>query len=372
MFGNNAGTIRNLTIESGKIETSRRYFGAISGYSTGRINNCINKADVVSSNTRAAGLVGYLGDGGVVASCANMGDISTTSTSNASYLAGIVSYMDSGVIENCYNTGSILSQRSYMGGIVAEIKNQATPKIVNCYNAGNISSGSASATALGGVIGRTSNNSTWEESTIQNNYYLTNGLVNFNLPPIGLGIGANILEIKAIGSEEEMKALASSLGDAYTADSEPSINGGYPVLSWQITGDMFIGVSAMPKLDVDLSADEIEYTLNETASPLFVTASSPDGGTLSYQWYKSTTSPMAGVPIEGATQAGYTPLTTEAERVYYYVIITNRSGEKDQSSIESSSVMVTVGTPSGSGIPMLSAAYTRLKTQCSLHGSVTR
>ncbi len=354
LFGNNAGTIRNLTIESGTLQTSKRYFGAIAGYSTGRINNCLNKADIESSYIRAAGLVGYLGDGGVIASSANTGDVSTTSTSNASYLAGIAAYVGSATIENCYNTGEISSPRSYLGGIAAVILNGATPKIVNCYNAGNVVSTYASATALGGVISRSLNSSTWEESTIQNNYYLSTGLKNIGLPALGQGIETSALQFKAVESETEMYALAPDLGSAYQADSEPAINGGYPVLSWQITGALFVGVSAAPALSEDLSTDPVSYTVGEAATPLSVTASSPDGGTLTYQWYKSATLPNAGEPIEGATGASYTPATTEAERVYYYVVITNQSGENDPQSITSSAAIVTVGTPVQSGIPALS------------------
>jgi len=60
-------------------------------------------------------------------------------------------------------------------------------------------------------------------------------------------------------------------------------------------------------------------TVNEgDALTLSVTATVSDGGTLSYQWYYGN-----GMPISGATAAGYSPPTTPAGTYYYYVAVTN-------------------------------------------------
>jgi hypothetical protein len=54
-------------------------------------------------------------------------------------------------------------------------------------------------------------------------------------------------------------------------------------------------------------------------------AKSPDGGTLSYQWYRtSSESNVGGEPIEGATDANLAlDLATATPDVYYYVEVTN-------------------------------------------------
>jgi hypothetical protein len=57
---------------------------------------------------------------------------------------------------------------------------------------------------------------------------------------------------------------------------------------------------------------------------LTVAASSPDGGALSYQWYRNTAnSNSGGTSIGGATGSSYSPPTATSGTVYYYVEVTN-------------------------------------------------
>jgi hypothetical protein len=67
------------------------------------------------------------------------------------------------------------------------------------------------------------------------------------------------------------------------------------------------------------------YILNRPAAALSVTASVGDGGSLSYQWYSNTSNNnTTGTSLgAGARDASYTPPTTIAGTVYYYVIVTN-------------------------------------------------
>jgi hypothetical protein len=70
------------------------------------------------------------------------------------------------------------------------------------------------------------------------------------------------------------------------------------------------------------------YDINEQAVPLSVTAVSPDGGKLSYQWYSGTFIYGLGLEwewtaINGATGASYTPPTTTVGAAYYSVRVTN-------------------------------------------------
>jgi hypothetical protein len=89
---------------------------------------------------------------------------------------------------------------------------------------------------------------------------------------------------------------------------------------------------------------------------LSVTATSPDGGTLSYQWY-SAVSGGIWTAIENATGASYVPSTAVDGSISYYARVTNTnnslSGTKT-ASVNSGTVTVTVspvpaGTP-GSGV----------------------
>lgn len=59
------------------------------------------------------------------------------------------------------------------------------------------------------------------------------------------------------------------------------------------------------------------YNKGESATPLSVTATSTDGGTLTYQWY------VDGKKIDGETNPSYTPKTDTAGEFTYYVKVTN-------------------------------------------------
>jgi hypothetical protein len=87
------------------------------------------------------------------------------------------------------------------------------------------------------------------------------------------------------------------------------------------------------------------YTIGAPPTPLSVTAASPDGGVLSYQWHSRTGGEWTA--IDGATAASYTPPTAAAEVVYYYVKVTNTnnnlSGTKT-ATVNSEPATVTVAT----------------------------
>jgi hypothetical protein len=67
-----------------------------------------------------------------------------------------------------------------------------------------------------------------------------------------------------------------------------------------------------------------EYYVDAHAADLTVTATTSDGGILSYQWYGNTrNNTQTGTKIVGANGANYSPPTNESTLTYYYVIVTN-------------------------------------------------
>jgi uncharacterized repeat protein (TIGR02543 family) len=87
------------------------------------------------------------------------------------------------------------------------------------------------------------------------------------------------------------------------------------------------------------------YDCNATATALSVTATSIDGGTLSYQWFRNTANSTTDGTSVG-TDSTYTPLTTSVGTYYYYVIVTNTNnsvtGNKMATATSSPAVAVTV------------------------------
>jgi len=85
--------------------------------------------------------------------------------------------------------------------------------------------------------------------------------------------------------------------------------------------------AARPLITVD-PLDGV-YLPGAAVTPLSVTASSPDGGTLSYQWYSETTKYSNGTAVAGATNASFTPPTAAAGTLYYYAEVTNTNNGVD-------------------------------------------
>jgi uncharacterized protein YjdB len=80
-------------------------------------------------------------------------------------------------------------------------------------------------------------------------------------------------------------------------------------------------------------------TLNPgTTHDLSVTATSPDGGTLSYQWYAGATA------ITGATNNTYAAPITEEGEATYYVIVTNQIAENGDGGTKTATVTSNTAT----------------------------
>ena len=98
---------------------------------------------------------------------------------------------------------------------------------------------------------------------------------------------------------------------------------------------------AKPELTTNLEGS-VTYTVGDKAEALKVEAKVSDSGTLTYQWYQSTTNKNGGGRIiEGATESTYTPSTKEAGILYYYVVATNNIGNS-KNGITSETVEVVV------------------------------
>lgn len=71
---------------------------------------------------------------------------------------------------------------------------------------------------------------------------------------------------------------------------------------------------------------------------LSVSASSTDGGTLTYQWYRESSESGTGTAIAGATASTYTAPTDTQGTTYYYCVVTNTIEDNGDRGIKSDSV----------------------------------
>ena len=246
-----------------------QYVGGIIGYaySSGTISNCSFAGEVTASR-EMGGIVGGANSLELnISACINMGNITGNPNSSLGYVGGIIGDITEGVIQNCYNTGSVSGSES-VGGIVG--RQTYDTIIANCYNLGAISGenrvggivghlsygdcyncynlGSVTATDnyLGGVIG-------YENGTARNNYYggdcpsTVGGLGDFNSSEDVAG-EAEYLSTIVSDAKSENWYSSSLWNSTYPWDFENTwvivegYNNGYPMLqndNLMLEGDVY-------------------------------------------------------------------------------------------------------------------------------------
>ena len=144
MFGKIAGSaeICDVGLENISITGSGSYVGGLVGYiESGSISNCYSSGDVTGSGDRVGGLVGdnfY----GSVSNCYSSGDV-TGSGDNVGGLVGDNSY---GSVSNCYSSGDVTGDM-YVGGLMGR---DWEGSVSNCYSSGDVT---GSGDNVGGLVG---------------------------------------------------------------------------------------------------------------------------------------------------------------------------------------------------------------------------
>lgn len=118
LFSYVGGTVKNLGV-TGSITTTGKYAGGIVGYlSSGKVENCYS-AVTVSAAQNAGGIVGGGHANTTISYCYNAGNVTTT----GARVGGIVScaamgFINGPTLDNCCNIGSV-SGTSFVGGIAS-------------------------------------------------------------------------------------------------------------------------------------------------------------------------------------------------------------------------------------------------------------
>ena len=88
-----------------------------------------------------------------------------------------------------------------------------------------------------------------------------------------------------------------------------------------------VAVVMGPTINTQPSSTAQNLCINSAANALSVSASSPNGSAITYQWYSNASASTAGgTAIGGATSSSYTPPSNVVGTLYYYVICTNNQG----------------------------------------------
>jgi len=136
-----------------------------------------------------------------------------------------------------------------------------------------------------------------------------------------------------------------------------------------------INITDIGELDISLNSPVMHFSIGEVIMPIITTQPASGstiigtaynmsvaaklpatGGTLSYQWYNSTSANnSSGTPISGATNSSYSvPASTNPGLYYYYVVVTNTLGGVIKT-VTSNAVSVTVYSQN---VPIITAQPT--------------
>ena len=203
-----------------------------------------------TNNTRfaqAGGIVGNMQNNASITRC-----YSAVNVTSNKYAGGIAGFTATGaVITDCYATGTIRSSSAnecYLGGICGSgFSNTAGATLTNCYSVGAVIGTDGNASYVGGL----SPDKT--AAHYVNSFYLT-GTVSGESPKYGVtGLGT-------AKTADELKALASELGDSFTADTK-GLNSGYPILKCQAGAEPVLTglkITAQPAKTAYLAGEDFD------------------------------------------------------------------------------------------------------------------
>ena len=140
------GVVKNIVISRDNHIESYGYTGTIASLNMGKIENCVNNADVTAVGSFSGGICGYMLNGcGTIENCKNYGNVSAMT-----YAAGICGGSQSGktittytyLVDECENHGNISTTNGIGSAGVAGAYSGA---VKNCTNSGNIDDTKGSA-----------------------------------------------------------------------------------------------------------------------------------------------------------------------------------------------------------------------------------
>ena len=339
------GEIKNLAIVNSYFENiDNEVLGTFVGKGRGaHLENLYSDAILVGGTQQIGGIAAYIQcrdyTGCRAAYVKNSVFAGSITDSTSKYIGGIVGSDNNGsqdgvgypLIENCLYVGSInVKTSSYVGGIAGRAKNGLV--IRGCLSAGTVVGINASGTGnalVGWTEGNGKTDNVSETVAEDKCYYVTDLLTKINggytdaakfeITDVS---GVTAADAKGVNALNNMPLLAGS----WTAREND-----YPVPTSLAALIQKLPVNvAFPVINTNPGNFAYENA-EATVTDLLVTASRPDNGTLTYQWYvNSTNSNVGGTLIEGATQATYTPSLSgmnAGDAKYYYCVVTNTNNE---------------------------------------------
>ncbi|HHU17190.1 MAG TPA: hypothetical protein GXZ70_03045 [Clostridiales bacterium] len=165
LFGQNEGTIRNVSLSEVDIKGKASVGGLIGINKGGTVANSSVTGSIYSSNggdnSYVGGLIGYI-DGGQISGCYSSATVSAPSGDKIGGLIGSNKDGGESSITNCYATGAVTGINN-IGGLVGA--NYSSNEITNSYAIGAVAGTGYNVGGLIGYNGGTVTNSYWDTQT---------------------------------------------------------------------------------------------------------------------------------------------------------------------------------------------------------------
>ena len=321
--------------------TGNQFFGGLIGIFEGVSNenpsvmtNCYATGNITGTDA-TAGLVA-VGPKVIIRNSYATGTVIGTTRAG-----GLVGRIDGSRIENCYATGAVTGTNQ-VGGLVGVFAGTASITVANCYATGEVNGNNQ----VSGLVAVCSSNGNVTNCAALNPRVTGTGT---NINRVIGELNSTILSGNVAFSEMTNndgntnwgECLANNVNGASRTGNELHIATGFPAgfdtSPWtyqpgklpglndepvDMPSHITLGAEAPNIISIDPPTTQV--TVGDTRT-LSVTAESPDGGELSYQWYSnSSASNQDGEAISGATESTYVTLNTLTEGTYYfYVVVTN-------------------------------------------------
>lgn len=149
-------------VNNGEVSGSGNVGGIVGQINNGTVSSCDNTGKVAASGDRVGGIAGHLNNASAsISKCNNTGEVNgRVSSGNAAHAGGIVGQISNGKVDNCINRADVSAVNnvgtasSEVGGITGKISGGT---ISACYSA--TAKTISGASRVGGIAGYQTNNS---------------------------------------------------------------------------------------------------------------------------------------------------------------------------------------------------------------------
>ena len=139
------GVVRNLNAAgSYDFGTSTNVGGIVGLAGTNTlVENCTNRADITTSGQGIGGVLGHGNSGTVMRNCKNLGKIHYTGNNGSVWLAGVVGYATNMSLYDCGNEGKFVIDKPNEAGCIGGVMSYTIfmDEVIDCYNTADINAG---------------------------------------------------------------------------------------------------------------------------------------------------------------------------------------------------------------------------------------